>query len=138
MTRRWSAILIPSLVPWAFSCILSIGWFRATGGSEAARQMFRDLLLTPNVLIPLAMTLSCIVIFGCCARSSFLSAGQNWAVGGIIALASLITIGVLGFAWGGAYVFYYMLVWWVLSGYVFFVWIAGASGWRLFLAHSTT
>jgi hypothetical protein len=130
MIRRWGALLAPALPPWALACLLTVVVFALFGGTDAARQMFRDFFLTPNVLIPLVVFVACLAVIVIFERGRFLSASQHWVVGGFLTLAATTAVAVLGLAWGGAYMFHWLLAWSIYSGYWAFVWLAGAYAWR--------
>ncbi|NJC73008.1 hypothetical protein HC031_25300 [Planosporangium thailandense] len=131
MVRRIGALLAVALPPWAIACLLAVVASPLFGdGTAAARQMFRDLFLTPNALIPIVVFVACLAVIAIVERGRFFSASQHWAVGGLLALAATTAVAILGLVWGGAYVCYWLLFWSVCSGYWALVWLAGAYAWR--------
>jgi hypothetical protein len=130
MTRRWSALLAVAVVPWALACLLTVAFGLFSGGADTAHQMLHDFFLTPNVLVPLVAFIACLAVIVLFKRRESVSGRRHWLVGGLLALACTVAAAVLGLAWGGAYVFYWLLAWSVLSGYWAFVWLTGAYVWK--------
>lgn len=135
MIRRGLWLVALAVVPWFLACLISLGeWALFDHSLAATRQTYRDLFLTPNILIPVGVFLAVAGAAGLRGRGRITATGPHWVAGAWLTLLSSSVISIVSFSWGGAYALGYMAIWAVLSGYIWLMWIAGAYGWRYLVA----
>lgn len=102
-------------------------------GRSAARITLRDFLQTPLAATPIVLFFAFGAAFVAAWRHSLAHRIHYWTAGAAASLLAVATVAVLGLIAGGSYLFHWILIWSLLSGYGISAWLFGAHAWRIWM-----